>query len=227
MLLSFKNCRIAVSRCGLYDKISHSEPVIPQLDRWWAYNLQSVRMCWTVVRVPQLLHIGGDDLLNRYEWVRRVCPIRSRVKVRCSEAHLRSGYFMGEHFTCLSCDTLWRHSSSHTDQILRLMFLMRSWAGNAMSSFCLLRACLAKLSARSFPAIPQWPGIQQNVMLRLRETLSMDWIHGCLEWPLCRASRQLAESVKIIVLWCSLAIVAAVMRAWASAENTLQASGSA
>lgn len=220
------NFRILVSFSVLCCRISATDPLIPQVIRFWWYPLHSTSIWCIVICTPHQVHNGGELRLSICECVSLVCPILNLVSIRWSAAFDLSEHFLGICLICLRCPWLRNHSVSQVDHISFLIERATSCAGIGISSWVWCLPSLASLSACSLPAIPAWPGTQLKTMFRSRAVCSTVWIHGCLHRPPVKASRQLAESVNTMTFCWSPTSKTAFFRANASAENTLQMFGS-
>ena len=113
----------------------------------------------------------AKEVGTRCEWVRRVCPIRSRVRTISS---LREYKFEEDHATVglIGRNSLWKgswfcQSSCHFSIMNELMKAERSELVGRSPALTHGKfvSCLAALSTISLSTIPRWSGTHMKVIL--------------------------------------------------------------
>ena len=137
-----------------------------QVMRSAEYPWHSVNMWRTVMSTPQKLHTGGLDFCNKKVGVSRVCHTQGRDIILWSW-----------------CDGWSFHGGVVVLMVLRkerpLLRRMKSRHGGVLWPHAvLLRPALASWSVFSFPWIPVWTGIQENVIWGEFGILQSCWMFG-------------------------------------------------
>ena len=142
--------------------------------RWfmiWRRSCRSaehpIKMCSTDSRISHAWQIGGWDLSRRWPWVRRVWPHLSRARITSRFLfcwlHVLHAWSLG---LILYMWPAWVSFHLRCKYSLNLTLVKWTTSPGASGSRTALGSCapsLAKISARSFPATPQCPGIHRNV----------------------------------------------------------------
>ena len=129
--------------------------------------VHSIKICLIVWWFPHG-HLGGGSSFRIKSCVNLVCPIRSRERMVSSFLVLLASRFLS-----FGRGSIWRslfwafssHNCCHLFVIICLILCFKSVYGSfEVLSGGMLIATLANESALSFPWIPIWPGIQQNMI---------------------------------------------------------------
>ena len=116
-------------------------------------------------------YFGGGSSLRMKEWVSRVCPMHSRVRVVSSLLVLLGSNFLSFKISCIWKSLLWGFSSHNRCYVLVTICLilgLSSVYGVLMFlSGVMLIAALANESALSLLWILIWLGIQLNITFLL------------------------------------------------------------
>ena len=124
--------------------------------------VHSIKMCYIVYWFPHE-HLGGGSSFRMKEWVNLVCPMHSWARV--VSALLLKWAILGRACCVWAPPT---HNCFHFFVIICLIFSLRSVYGIFdILLGTILRAALANEFALSFPKIPIWLGIQQNITFLL------------------------------------------------------------
>jgi hypothetical protein len=171
--------------------------------RCTVYLGQSAKMCRTLRCTLQGAHTGSGFPDRRWPRARREWPTRSRVTTtsswwtrRLEDLHVCTTGFTSH--SLLSC----RQSQSlcHLAKTDWWRAVLKSMFVTPGTRVPWRVASLAAASAASLPVIPTWPGIQDEVMLKLH--LKSEWqlmhsssISGCVRLGDCRPRIALRKSV--------------------------------
>ena len=116
-------------------------------------------------------HLGGGSSFRMKEWINLVCPMHIWARVVSSLLVLLGSRFLSFKMGCTWKSLLrgfFSHNCCHFFVIICLIFSLRSVYGIFdFLSGTILRATLANESTLSFPRIPIWLGIQQNITFLL------------------------------------------------------------
>ena len=142
--------------------------VLPKrLARFWFRCRQEMSTCATVRSSPQREQRGLSSPHSRYRWVAKVWPIRRRQSATSSLLEVLSDDGQAARRGLMSFrleDPSLSQLACHFKRIWDEQTAKKSIAGSGKKRVhCLREARFAHSSARSFPTIPTWLGIQQKV----------------------------------------------------------------
>ena len=173
--------------------------------------IHSIRMCWTVQVVWQVIHCGCGSCFKMKEWVSLVWPIRNRDITNCSLLDFLDASVQSPKVDWIWKSLLWMlllHYCCHFVWRNLLIVGFRSVYGMLDLSGVRSKADLSAESALSFPLTPMWLGVKHIIISFLFDTesnlLNSLMIRGFWSFLFLNDSKTENESENIINFLCLL-----------------------